>query len=273
MKLGRDGFWNAENNGEIQEMYELNVEISNKIPEPYRKMIGVEHESTAVLAWDDLVSKYMQQVEVNRADAAHCVATNLAFFVTGNYPVEISQRVMRLYPLCRATSFGAMVPMPAENPVEPPITDRAQLENIMDCEDRDWDYFARTDPTPKARDFVSSGDGGLYWPQVCVGGNLDLTFRPQSTGECVHVFQSDDNEPLTMEWVNSVRPIRTSSFREQGWPIGDSFCHFDIQKAFGTDKLYLFVCIGSDTAVGMIEVHTRGELRAICRALKTEVPK
>lgn len=173
-------------------------------------------------------------------------------------------------------------------PVEP---DRVQLEKIMDCEDRDWDYFARTDPTPKARDFVS----GVRFSPLPIFVSIDSIsvvdcetheemLKPPTDADIeswskpatpyVVELRSDDNEPLTVEWLNAVRPIRSSSLLEQGWPIGESsFCYFDIHRGYGTDKLFLWICVGGDTSVKTIEVHTRGEVRQICRALKAEVPK
>lgn len=178
-----------------------------------------------------------------------------------------------------------------ETSVSPAEPDRAQLEKIMDCEDRDWDYFSRTDPTPTARDFVS----GVKFSPLPIFVSIDSIsvvdcetheemLKPPSDADIeswskpstpyVVELRSDDNEPLTVEWLNEVRPIRSSSLLEQGWPIGDSsFCYFDIHRGYGTDKLFLWICVGGGTSVKTIEVQTRGEVRAICRALKAVVPK
>lgn len=289
MKLDKDGFFSIETTGEVLETYNKNKILARNIPESYRRAIAIEDEATAAQAFENLVSSYEQQLELDRESAECCVATNLANLVTGCYPKHIVQRVMNLYPMCRSTSAGRSFCATAD-PVGPDIK---QLEKIMDCEDKDWEYFRRIDPPTviTSRDFLLSS-GGLHFAQTqidyidsisivdCETGEemlkppseSDISSWSQSSTPYVVELRSDDNEPLTVEWLNSVRPARSTPSHREGWPIGDSLCcYFDIERDLSNDTFFLWICFGNDT-IATIEVKTRGEVRAICRALKAEVP-
>lgn len=102
----------------------------------------------------------------------------------------------------------------------------------------------------------------------CLGE--DPAFDAAFTGSSEKDSVSDDNEPLTVEWLDSVRPaLGENSF---AWQIAAAKVFFDVRFWYQTMSYYVCICDETFRWQRVFDVTTRGEVRAICRALKAVVP-
>lgn len=83
-------------------------------------------------------------------------------------------------------------------------------------------------------------------------------------------LRSDDNEPLTMEWLDTVRPaISENSY---AWQIATAKVFFDVRFFYQTCTYCVCICDDTFRWQRLFDIKTRGEVRRICRALKAVVP-